>query len=83
MEDSGNSIKLLGAVILGAAIGATLGVLYAPDKGTETRKKIAGGADLLTDSLKDKFNLLLEEAKKEIELANTKAIHFAENNKTK
>ncbi len=35
-----NNGKILAAVLAGAAIGAGLGILYAPDKGTKTRKKI-------------------------------------------
>ena len=49
-----NSGKLVGSVLLGAAVGAVLGILFAPDKGTETRKKILNGAKDLVDDLKEK-----------------------------
>ncbi|TND01991.1 MAG: hypothetical protein FD123_4142 [Bacteroidetes bacterium] len=80
MENSG---KVIGALLIGAAIGGILGVLFAPDKGSETRKKIAGKTSDLADALKEKFNALLEEAKKEFEAAKEKAVEFAENGKTK
>ncbi len=67
MENSNNNGKLIGALLIGAAIGGALGILFAPDKGSVTRKRIAGKADDLTDSLKEKFNTLFEEAKKEFE----------------
>lgn len=79
MENSNNSGKMIGALLIGAAIGGALGILFAPDKGSETRKKIAGKTNDLTDSLKDKFNTLLEEAKREFEAAKEKASEFAEN----
>jgi gas vesicle protein len=72
MENSNSTGKMIGALLLGAAIGGALGILFAPDKGSETRKKIAGKTNDLTDSLKEKFNSLLEEAKKEIETAKEK-----------
>ncbi len=79
MENLNNSGKVIGALLVGAAIGSVLGILFAPDKGSETRKKIAGKTDDFTKSLKEKFNAILEEAKKEFEAAKEKASEFAGN----
>lgn len=47
--------KILLGVLAGMAAGAALGILFAPDKGSATRKKIMDMADDLTDSLKEKI----------------------------
>ena len=47
--------KLLSGIIVGAAAGAVLGILLAPDKGSETRKKIAQKGTDLSDNVKDGF----------------------------
>ncbi|SHJ11487.1 YtxH domain-containing protein [Aquimarina spongiae] len=49
---SNNSNTVLG-VLAGTAIGATLGILFAPDKGSNTRKKIVEEASATRDRIAD------------------------------
>lgn len=48
--------KILAAVAAGIAAGAVLGILFAPDKGTETRRKINEQGKKIADGIKTKFN---------------------------
>ena len=79
MERSNNTGKLIGALIVGAAIGGALGILFAPHKGSETRRRILAQGEDLTDGMKEKFNDFLEEIKKEVETVKEKASEFMEN----
>ena len=49
---SGNIVL---GVLAGLATGAVLGILFAPDKGPKTRRKIIGGAKDLADDLSKKI----------------------------
>jgi gas vesicle protein len=44
--------NILIGMVAAAAIGALVGTLFAPDKGSETRKKIKDTADDLADKVK-------------------------------
>ncbi|MFV8346245.1 YtxH domain-containing protein [Flavobacterium sp. ZB4P13] len=52
---SNNAGNTLVAVLTGVAIGAGIGILFAPDKGSKTRGKIKDGFDTASLELKDKF----------------------------
>ena len=50
------SAKILAAVAAGIAAGAVLGILFAPGKGSETRRKISEQGHKFTEGVKTKFN---------------------------
>ena len=66
MENSDNSGKVFGALLLGAAIGGVLGILFAPDKGSRTRKKLFDQGSDIADELTGKFNDLMADGKREV-----------------
>ena len=49
------------AVVAGLAVGALIGVLFAPEKGSRTREKILNKTKDYAEDLKDKFDDLFEE----------------------
>lgn len=51
-----SKVNVVVGALAGVAVGALLGVLFAPERGTETRKKITKKSKDTTDSLKNKFN---------------------------
>lgn len=66
MSDSSFGKVVLG-ILSGAAIGATLGILFAPAKGTVTRRKIAKNTRDLKNSVTEKLEDLVESAEDIIE----------------
>lgn len=55
-----SKVKILVGVLAGAAAGTLLGILIAPDKGSETRKKITKKGEDYKDALEDKFDELMD-----------------------
>lgn len=76
MENSNNNTgKLVGAVLVGAAVGAVLGILFAPNKGSKTRKKLLAQGSDLTSSIKETFSGLVNDVAEEEELVIANANH--------
>ena len=62
----------LAALVVGAAIGAGVGILFAPDEGKKTRKCIRKSLEGVSDNLKDKLTHLNENLReKKLKLKGT------------
>lgn len=55
--------KTMLGFLAGAAVGALAGILLAPDKGSETRKKIASKAGDIKESVKGTVNEFADKVK--------------------
>ena len=70
--------KLVLGVLAGAAAGAILGVLFAPHKGTVTRKKIVRTTKGYANGVKGKVSDLLDDISEKFEQVKEDISEFAE-----
>jgi len=77
-----SSSKLLVGFLAGAAVGALAGILFAPDKGSNTRKKIATKSGDITDSVKNSFNDFIDGVKQTYAGAKEEAEEFSAKTKS-
>ncbi|HRP31770.1 MAG TPA: YtxH domain-containing protein [Agriterribacter sp.] len=73
--------KVVLGLLAGAAIGAIAGILFAPDKGSETRKKISKNTAEMGDQLKHSFNEFVDTVKDKYRRAKADADNMAEQGK--
>lgn len=62
-----SSGKVVLGVLAGLAAGAILGILFAPDSGVNTRKKIVRKSEEAMDDLKEKFNDFVDHVAEKVE----------------
>lgn len=78
-----NTGKILLGALAGVAAGAILGILFAPDKGTSTRRKITQKGDEYANGLSHKFNEFIEGITSKFETLKSDATHLVEKGKAK
>lgn len=78
MKTNNSILGLLG----GIGIGVALGVLFAPDKGTETRRKIGEKGTDLTDELKSKFEDIMKLLENIVSASETKGKEYLNDGKS-
>ncbi len=59
-RSTGTFLAVLAGLVTGAAVGASFGILYAPDKGKNTRDRLTYQLDKYRDRLKELIDELVE-----------------------
>ena len=83
------SEKLATSMLTGLAVGAVLGILFAPDKGSETRRKIAqkttdfsdaiiNGLNSFTEAVSNKYESIKEDTAEIMDMGKTKLQNLKE-----
>lgn len=75
--------KVLVGIVAGAAIGAAAGVLFAPKKGSVTRKFIAKKGKEYAGEMEEKFSGLVDSINEKIETVKDEATRITKMGKLK
>jgi gas vesicle protein len=75
--------KVLLGVLAGVAAGALVGILFAPAKGSRTRRRILKQGENYAEGLKDKFNEYVDNVSEKFDQVKDEVSAFAQKNKHK
>jgi len=73
-----STAKVVLGVVAGAATGALLGVLFAPARGTVTRRSILRKGERQVDDLKHSFNEFIDSITDKFDKVKEEVVDFAE-----
>ena len=66
-EENARIVSFISGLILGAALGAGIALLTAPQPGTRTRRKIRRAATHLRDGASDRWDDLADDMKRRVD----------------
>ena len=75
--------KAVLGILAGTAIGAGLGILFAPDSGRNTRKKISSRGQEYVDGLSGQFNKMASSIGQEFNMMKDEVNQLSDNTKAK
>jgi gas vesicle protein len=78
-----SSGKVALGVLAGVAVGAIAGLLFAPEKGSDTRKKMMGMGEDYYEELKEKFESFMNSMTEKLETAQDEAGNMISKGKSK
>lgn len=78
-----NTGKVLLSMLAGISAGAILGILYAPEKGSFTRKQISNKSDDYLNNLGEKFDNFVDSMSNQVSKMKSEATGMASNGKAK
>ena len=73
-----SSGKVVLGLLAGAAAGALAGILFAPAKGSRTRKRVLKKGEDYVDSLKEQFDELFDSVTEKLEKVKREVADYAE-----
>ena len=77
------SSNVLLGVLAGAAVGALMGILFAPEKGSKTRRQMVSKGEDYADDLKEKIDEILESITEKYEKTRKDAEDYISKGKVK
>ena len=78
-----STVKVVLGTLAGLAIGSIAGILFAPEKGSKTRKQIMAKGNDYVDELKSKLDEFSDSVKERFESTKKDAENIAEKGKAK
>ena len=78
-----NTGKLFLGALAGIAVGAVLGILFAPDKGSTTRRRFSKKSYDYSEELEEKFNDLIESITEQFQTVVEEVNQMADKGKIK